>query len=125
VRRSGTRRVEGSLCRAHVEGMPKHHTLRGVTIDLIRIYPKIRPGGILGGDSYTPSIWQHAEKFEPSLVCSFAAYFAECQGAPLVVLPYDQFAIIKPSEPGKQFRVIDTSQRYGERSLLSQVGKRA
>ena len=36
-----------------------------------------------------------------------------------------QFAIINPSEPGKQFRVIDTSQGYGERSLLSQVGKRA
>ena len=106
---------------AYIDG---DHTLRGIAIDLIRTYPKIRAGAILGGDDYTRSIWQHAENFEPSPVCPFAAYFAESQGAPLVVLPHDQFAIVKPSEPGNQFRVIDTNQRYGERTLLSQFRKR-
>jgi predicted O-methyltransferase YrrM len=110
-----------SLDVAYIDG---DHTLRGIAIDLIRTYSKVRPGGIVGGDDYTPSIWQHAENFEPTLVCPFAAYFAESQGAPLVVLPHDQFAIIKPSESGNHFRVIDTSQRYGERTLLSQVSKR-
>jgi hypothetical protein len=110
-----------SLDIAYIDG---DHTLRGIAIDLIRTYPKIRPGGILGGDDYTRTIWQHADNFEPTLVCPFAAYFAESQGAPLVILPHNQFAIIKPSQPGCDFRVIDTTQSYGARSLLPQISKR-
>jgi hypothetical protein len=106
---------------AYIDG---DHTLRGVSIDLILTYPKVRPGGILGGDDYTPTIWQHADNFEPSLVCPFAAYFAESQGAPIIILPYNQFVIIKPSKSGNDFRVIDTTQRYGERTLLPQIMKR-
>jgi hypothetical protein len=106
---------------AYVDG---DHTLRGITIDLIRTYPKVRPGGILGGDDYTRTIWQHAENFEPTLVCPFAAYFAESQGAPIVILPFSQFAIIKPSRPGRHFRVIDTTGSYGERTLLPQIKRR-
>src|SRR5580704_16026714 len=97
---------------AYVDG---DHTLRGIAIDLVRTYPKIRPGGILGGDDYTATIWQHAENFEPSLVCPFAAYFAESYGAPIVILPCNQFAIIKPVPPENCFRVIDTTQAYGAR----------
>jgi len=107
---------------AYVDG---DHTLRGIAIDLIRAYPKVRPGGILGGDDCTTTIWQHDEKFEPTLVWPFAAHFAESQGAPIVILPYDQFAIIKPSKPRRNFQVIDTTQRYGERALLPQISKRA
>jgi hypothetical protein len=99
------------------------HTLRGIAIDLVRTYPKIRPGGILGGDDYTATIWQHAENFETSLVCPFAAYFAESCGAPIVILPCNQFAIIKPVPPENCFRVIDTTQAYGARSLLWQISK--
>jgi hypothetical protein len=61
---------------AYIDG---DHTLRGIAIDLIRTYAKVRPGGILGGDDYTKTIWQHADHFEPSLVCPFAAYFAEAK----------------------------------------------
>lgn len=100
------------------------HTLRGITIDLFRTYPKVRGGGVLGGDDYTHSMWQHADNFDPSLVCPFAAYFAESRGAPLVVLPHDQFAIIKPLESGTHFRVTDMTQSYGARTLLSQISKR-
>jgi predicted O-methyltransferase YrrM len=112
---------DASLDVAYIDG---DHTLRGIAIDLIRTYPKIRPGGILGGDDYTRTIWQHADNFEPTLVCPFAAYFAESQGAPIVILPHSQFAIIKPSKPGCDFRVIDTTQSYGVRSLLPQISKR-
>ena len=111
---------EASLDIAYVDG---DHTLRGIAIDLICTYPKVRPGGILGGDDYTPTIWQHADNFEPTLVCPFAAYFAESQDAPIVILPHNQFAIIKPSERGKHFRVIDTTNRYGPRSLLQMLKK--
>lgn len=110
-----------SLDIAYVDG---DHTLRGIAIDLIRTYPKIRPGGILGGDDYTTTIWQHADDFEPTLVCPFAAYFAESQGAPLVILPHNQFAIIKPSLPGRYFGVVDTTNSYGERVLRPQITKR-
>jgi hypothetical protein len=106
---------------AYIDG---DHTLRGIAIDLICTYPKIRPGGILGGDDYTATIWQHDDHFEPSLVCPFAAYFAESQGAPIVILPHDQFAIIKPSNPGRSFQVVDTTRSYGARSLLPQISKR-
>lgn len=112
---------DASLDVAYVDG---DHTLRGITIDLIRTYPKVRPGGILGGDDYTQSIWQHADNFEPTLVCPFAAYFAESQSAPLVILPFSQFAIIKPPAPGWHFRLIDTTGSYGPRALLPQITKR-
>jgi predicted O-methyltransferase YrrM len=106
---------------AYVDG---DHTLRGITIDLIRTYPKVRPGGILGGDDYSASIWHHPENFEPTLVCPFAAYFAESHGAPIIILPYNQFAIIKPPKPGAYFHVTDTTNSYGDRSLLPQITKR-
>lgn len=112
---------DGTLDMAYIDG---DHTLRGIAIDLIRVYPKVRPGGLIGGDDHTPSIWQHSEKFEPTLVFPFATYFAESQGAPLVALPHDQFAIVKPTEPGNAFRVIDPSERYSDRTLLQQMRKR-
>ena len=82
---------DASLDVAYIDG---DHTLRGIS------YPKIRSGGVLGGDDYTQAIWQHADNFEPTLVCPFAAYFAESQCALIVILPFSQFAIIKPAEPG-------------------------
>ncbi|TKB07109.1 MAG: class I SAM-dependent methyltransferase [Mesorhizobium sp.] len=113
---------DGSLDLAYVDG---DHTLRGISIDLIKAYPKVRPGGILGGDDYTPTIWQHSEQFEPSLVCPFAAYFAESQNAPLIILPFGQFAILKPLEgEASKFQVIDTTGSYGPRNLVSQVKPR-
>ena len=41
---------------AYIDG---DHTLKGITIDLIRVWPKIRNGGILAGDDFCKSIWQH------------------------------------------------------------------
>jgi hypothetical protein len=112
---------DASLDVAYVDG---DHTLRGIAIDLICTYPKVRPGGLLTGDDYTPTIWQHGDNFEPTLVCPFAAYFAESIDAPIFLLPHDQFAMIKPPETGTHFRVVDTNNRYGERALLPQITRR-
>jgi predicted O-methyltransferase YrrM len=108
---------DGSLDLVYVDG---DHTLRGISIDLIRSWPKVKPGGILGGDDYTQSIWQHPDTFEPTLVCPFAAYFAESQGAAIAILPFNQFAIFKQAKPENAFRVIDVTGRYGPRTLRQQ-----
>jgi len=101
------------------------HTLKGISIDMIRAYPKLKAGGIIGGDDYSPTIWQHADRFEPTLVCPFAAYFAEAVGAPLVIFPQNQFAIVKPHGFGTDFRIIDTTKRYGEPTIRPQVARPA
>jgi predicted O-methyltransferase YrrM len=112
---------DGSLDLAYIDG---DHTLRGISIDLIKVFPKIKSGGVIGGDDYTTTIWQHSEQFEPSLVCPFAAYFAESQNAPLIILPHSQFAIIKPADARSNFCVIDTTGKYREASLLWQIQQR-
>ena len=47
------------------------HTLRGVTVDLLKAYPKVREGGWIGGDDFSPTIWQHHTHFEPTFVVFF------------------------------------------------------
>ena len=74
----------GELDLAYIDG---DHTLRGITIDLIRVYPKVRAGGFLGGDDFNRSIWQHNTSFEPTLVFPFAVYFAEAVGATIYGTP--------------------------------------
>ncbi len=81
-----------SLDLAYVDG---DHTLHGISIDLVRTWQKIRPGGLLGGDDFCPTIWQHSRDFEPTLVFPFAVYFAEAVGAPIAALPNNQFLIQK------------------------------
>src|SRR5579864_527242 len=46
----------GELDFAYVDG---DHTLRGIAIDLIRVYPKVKVGGFVGGDDFSPTMWQH------------------------------------------------------------------
>jgi hypothetical protein len=83
---------DGSLDLAYVDG---DHTLHGISIDLIRTWQKLRPGGLLGGDDFSHTIWQHHRSFEPTLVFPFAVYFAEAVGAPIAALPNNQFLIHK------------------------------
>jgi len=106
---------DGSLDFAYVDG---DHTLRGITIDLIRVFPKVRPGGWIGGDDFSPSIWQHAEPFEPTLVCPLAIYFAEAVDSPIYALPRNQFLIEKT---GAGFEFVDLTGRYGTLDLRSQL----
>lgn len=110
---------DGSLDFAYVDG---DHTLRGITVDLIRVWPKLRDGGWLGGDDLAPSIWQHGDDFEPTLVFPFAIHFAEAVGCPVHALPHRQFLIHKA--PGEGFRFDDLTGRYPHLELLRQATAR-
>jgi hypothetical protein len=94
------------------------HTLKGIAIDLIRVYPKVRVGGFLGGDDFTRSVWEHKTSFEPTLVFPFAVYFTEAVGATIYALPHAQFCIQKTT--GTQFAFIDLTGQYDDVSLRGQ-----
>lgn len=49
--------ADGSLDLVYIDG---DHTLRGITIDLISLLPKVRPGGFIVGDDFSKTIWQHS-----------------------------------------------------------------
>ena len=106
---------DGELDFAYVDG---DHTLRGIAIDLIRVYPKIRDGGWIGGDDFSRTVWQHDTRFEPTLVFPFAVYFAEAVGARIYALPYAQFLIEKNAAPS--FAFVDLAGQYGDLTLRDQ-----
>jgi predicted O-methyltransferase YrrM len=110
---------DGSLDFAYVDG---DHTLRGITVDLIRVHQKVRRGGWIAGDDFSPSIWQHGARFEPTLVFPFAVHFAEAVGARIYGLPYRQFLIEKQPEDG--FAFVDLTGNYGMLELLGQLASR-
>jgi hypothetical protein len=107
---------DGELDFAYIDG---DHTLKGIAIDLVRVYPKVKLGGFIGGDDFTPTIWQHHTSFEPTLVCPFVAYFAEAVGATLFALPNSQFCMQK-TEKG-QFTFVDLAGQYDDLTLRSQL----
>lgn len=94
------------------------HTLRGITIDLQVSWPKLKMGGIIGGDDFTATIWQHNSNFEPSLIFPYTVYFAEAVGAVLYALPFEQFLLHK-LDGG--FRFIDFTGAYGNLDLRNQL----
>jgi hypothetical protein len=96
-----------------------NHTLRGITIDLISLYDRIKPHGFILGDDFVPSIWQHPERFEPTLVFPFAVYFAEAKGDQIFGLPFNQFLISKTLEPDA-FQFHDMTGLYQETNLRKQ-----
>jgi hypothetical protein len=106
---------DGSLDLAYVDG---DHTLRGITIDLVRVFPKVREGGWIGGDDFTPSIWQHGDAYEPTLVFPLAVHFAEAVGARIYGLPHRQFLIEKTADGDHAF--TDLTGRYGDTGLRRQ-----
>ena len=86
---------------AYIDG---NHTLRGIVIDLISILPKIKKGGLIGGDDFTKNIWQHGDNYDPTEVFPFALYFAEANNLLIFTLPFNQFLIINMRF---NFKVID------------------
>src|SRR5262249_49594835 len=107
--------ADGELDFAYIDG---DHTLKGITIDLSRIYPKVRPKGFIGGDDFTASVWEHKTSFEPTLVFPYAVYFAEAVGATIYSLPHSQFCLQKTE--AKDFSFIDLTRQYGNPGLQSQ-----
>ena len=108
---------------AYIDG---DHTLRGITMDLIQVLPKIKDDGLIGGDDFVNKPWQHGAAYEPTLVCPFAVYFAEAMRLPFVALPHKQFLIQKAADA--TFSFVDLAGTYSDLSLkgLSQssMGKR-
>jgi len=109
---------DGTLDMAYIDG---DHTLRGITIDLMLIWPKLRPGGLLTGDDSTPTIWQHGAEFEPTLVFPFVAYFAEAMRVPLHCFGSHQFAIPKPDGAPAGYKLHDHTGRYSAVELLPMI----
>jgi Methyltransferase domain len=110
---------DSSVDFAYIDG---DHTLRGITVDLIRVFPKVRQGGWIGGDDFTPSIWQHADEYEPTLVFPLAVHFAEAVGARIYGLPHKQFLIEKTADSDHAF--TDLTGRYGDTGLRRQLAQR-
>ena len=106
---------DGSLDFAYIDG---DHTLRGVVIDLVRVYPKLKAGGWLGGDDFCASIWQHSPANEPTLVFPFALHFAEAVGARFYALPHNQFLLERTAQPS--FSLVDLTGAYSNTGLRNQ-----
>jgi hypothetical protein len=106
-----------SLDLAYIDG---DHSLRGIAVDLIRMWSKVRPGGLLGGDDFSPSVWQHSPAFEPTLVYPFAVYFAEAVGAPITALPDEQFVIEKTASG---YCFDDPTGEYGEPTVRAALAR--
>jgi len=101
-----------SLDFAYIDG---DHTLRGITIDLIKLLPKMKKNGLIGGDDFITTPWQHDIDFEPTLVCPFSIYFAEAMDLPIIALPFNQFLIQK--RDNASFSFIDITGDYNDVSL--------
>jgi hypothetical protein len=95
------------------------HTLRGITVDLARMWPKIRDGGWLAGDDFCRSIHQHSAEYEPTLVFPYAVHFAEAMGARIYALPWRQFLIEKGPQDEHEF--IDLTGTYDTTGLRDQL----
>jgi hypothetical protein len=105
-----------SLDMAYIDG---DHTLRGITLDLMLMYEKLRPGGLLAGDDFVKSIWQHGPDYDPTFVCPYAIYFAEAVDVPIIALPFSQFLMIKDSSLG--FELIHFTGGYRNLRLNQMV----
>jgi len=103
---------ENSLDFAYIDG---DHTLRGITIDLIKLLPKIKESGLIGGDDFIKNPWYHGIHFEPTLICPFSIYFAEAMDLPILALPFNQFLIQKRVDAS--FSFIDITGNYSNISL--------
>src|SRR2546430_10086580 len=101
-----------SLNFAYIDG---DHTLRGITVDLMQVLPKIKDGGLIGGDDFVNKRWQHVFAYEPPLGCPFVLYFAEAMRLPCVALPHKQFLIQKVANTA--FSFVDLAGTYSDLSL--------
>jgi hypothetical protein len=93
------------------------HSLRGIVIDSLSMWPKLRLGGVLAGDDFTDTVWQHSREFEPSLVNPFMRYFADAVGEELHILPKGQF-FIRKSHSALLGQAPPASANYGLLALL-------
>lgn len=110
---------DGELDLVYIDG---DHTLRGITTDLARLFPKIKEGGFVAGDDFCRNIFQHKAGFEPTLVFPYAVYFAEAVGARIYALPYKQFILQKVTAGEHAF--VDLAGGYDATTLDEQIARR-
>lgn len=72
------------------------HTCRGIVTDLVAWWPKIRPGGVLGGDDFVEDILQHGASYDPTMVRPAVLGFADATKNVTLFHNASQFAIVKP-----------------------------
>lgn len=109
---------DNSLDLMYIDG---DHTLKGITIDLINSWSKIKSHGFITGDDFCSNIWQHNKMFEPTLVFPFAVYFAEAMDVKIFSLPFNQFLIAKDQ---KGYEFIELSKGdYKNKNILDQLRK--
>lgn len=103
---------------AYIDG---DHTLKGISIDLISIWPKIKDNGFIAGDDFCSSIWQHEVKYEPTLVFPFVVYFGEAVKANVYALPNNQFLIQKNvNNPKSCYINLSGVNEYKNTAILNQ-----
>ncbi|MFD2517944.1 class I SAM-dependent methyltransferase [Salinimicrobium flavum] len=108
--------ADNSLDLVYIDG---DHTLKGISIDLLTYWNKIKNNGFIAGDDFCPNIWQHKEKYEPTLVFPYAVYFAEAVDFKIFALPFNQFII---SKNHKGFEFVNLSgDNYSKDNLLNQM----
>jgi Methyltransferase domain len=107
---------DDSLDFAYIDG---DHTLKGITIDLIRVFPKVKTNGFIGGDDFCHDKLQHFPEFEPTLIFPFAIYFAEAVSARIYTLPYEQFLIEKTANG--VFELVDLAGTAANTGVKNQI----
>ena len=71
------------------------HTAKGIVIDLIKLFSKVKDGGVIGGDDYVDDIFHHdAKRFDPTMVKPVVNGFVAAHDWQLFSNS-TQFAIIK------------------------------
>ncbi len=110
---------DGDLDLVYIDG---DHTLRGITVDLSRLFPKVKVGGFVAGDDFCRNIFQHKSGFEPTLVFPYAVYFAEAVGARIYALPHKQFVLQKV--PAGEHAFVDLAGGYSKTTLDEQIAAR-
>ena len=72
------------------------HTAKGMVIDLIRLRPKVKENGVIGGDDYVDDIFHHGEKsYDPTMVKSVVNGFVAAHGVTDLFSNSTQFAFFK------------------------------
>ncbi len=72
------------------------HTAKGIVIDLIKLFPKVKEGGVIGGDDYTDNIYHHdPNRFDPTMVKPVVNGFVAAHNVKHFFSNADQFSFIK------------------------------
>ena len=84
---------DGELDLVYIDG---DHTAKGIVIDLIKLFPKVKDKGVIGGDDYTDNIYHHdPRRFDPTMVKPIVNGFVAAHDIKHLFSNSTQFAFIK------------------------------